>query len=27
MQDALSRGQRDGTFRADVDALDVHMMI
>ncbi len=27
LQDALSRGQRDGTFRADVDALDVHMMI
>jgi len=27
LQDALSRGQHDGTFRADVDALDVHMMI
>ncbi len=25
--DALSRGQRAGTFRDDVDALDVHMMI
>jgi AcrR family transcriptional regulator len=24
---ALERGQRDGTFRADIDALDVHMMI
>jgi AcrR family transcriptional regulator len=24
---ALKRGQRDGTFRGDVDAVDVHMMI
>jgi AcrR family transcriptional regulator len=24
---ALKRGQRGGTFRADVDAVDVHMMI
>jgi AcrR family transcriptional regulator len=24
---ALHRGQRDGTFRTDIDALDVHMII
>ena len=27
LRDALSRGQRAGTLRADVDAVDVHMMI
>ncbi|WP_239160680.1 TetR/AcrR family transcriptional regulator [Virgisporangium ochraceum] len=27
LSQALGRGQRDGTFRGDVDALDVHMMI
>lgn len=27
LSNALQRGQHDGTFRSDVDALDVHMMI
>jgi AcrR family transcriptional regulator len=27
LRGVLERGQRDGTFRTDVDALDVHMLI
>jgi AcrR family transcriptional regulator len=27
LDDLLDRGQRDGVFRSDVDAIDVHMMI